>query len=404
MRNMEQEMKNGRSWGRRGFDCLSGMGLATLLLLLLMLLTWLATLEQVDYGLYATLKKYFDWRSVWVFPEVNGNRLPIVLPGGYWVCALLVVNLFLGGVVRMRKGRGKIGILISHCGILMMIVAGGVAQHWSQRGNMQIEEGQVSDVAEDFVETVVEVGEVKDGKVEKFHVIRGKYLEDLGGAERRSFAFAGLPFELELTRYAANALPMAETERAPTRGEPIVDGGYFLMEMPLSKQVEADNAGCYARVLDSHGNVIVKPFVLARASFYPKTIRVDGRTFVVDMRKRLWKMPFSVRLDRFDAEFYPGTMRPKSFESTVTRLEHGAESQTLIRMNQPMRYEGLTFYQASYGPQGAGPGQKLFSVFEVVSNPGDQWPKYSLYVVTLGLAVHFGVMLVTFIRSRHGKF
>ena len=53
------------------FDVLSGFGLATVTLLLLGLLTWFATLEQVDNGLYPTLNKYFatDWKSIFLLPE-----------------------------------------------------------------------------------------------------------------------------------------------------------------------------------------------------------------------------------------------------------------------------------------------------------------------------------------------
>ena len=53
-----------RSIAGKIFDVLSGFGLATILLLLLGLLTWFATLEQIDNGLYPTLNKYFHWKSV----------------------------------------------------------------------------------------------------------------------------------------------------------------------------------------------------------------------------------------------------------------------------------------------------------------------------------------------------
>ena len=101
------------------FDVLSGFGLATITLLLLGLLTWFATLEQVDNGLYPTLNKYFsiDWRHIFLLPELNGKMVPLPLPGGYWMCALLLVNLTLGGIIRIRKGWKHAGNLISHFGI-----------------------------------------------------------------------------------------------------------------------------------------------------------------------------------------------------------------------------------------------------------------------------------------------
>jgi hypothetical protein len=53
-----------------------------------------------------------------------------------------------------------------------------------------------------------------------------------------------------------------------------------------------------------------------------------------------------------------------------------------------MRYDGLTFFQASYGSQSSNSG-KMFSVFEIVRNPADKWPEYSIYVVTFGMLVTF---------------
>ena len=106
-----------RSLARRVFAFLSGYCLATLLLVLTGVLTWLATLEQVDSGLYATLNKYFDWRSFYLFPGSGRRMIWIPLPGGYWVCVLLFVNLLLGGILRARKGWKQAGILMAHSGI-----------------------------------------------------------------------------------------------------------------------------------------------------------------------------------------------------------------------------------------------------------------------------------------------
>ena len=46
------------------------------------------------------------------------------------------------------------------------------------------------------------------------------------------------------------------------------------------------------------------------------------------------------------------------------------EAKVTIQMNEPMRYAGKTFYQASYQQLGEGPSAGMASIFEVVSNPG----------------------------------
>ncbi len=386
------------------FDVLSGFGLATITMLLLALLTWFATLEQIDNGLYPTLTKYFDWRSAFLLPEINGKMVPLPLPGGYWVCVVLLVNLILGGIIRIRKGWRHYGNLIAHFGIIFMLVGGGVSHHFSERGNMAVGQGDSSNAAEDYFEYVVEVTEIKDGKAGTVHVIRGKDIEDLDGANARIFRMPDMPFDLELTGFLKNAVPVSASERAPDRQQFIADG-YFLMEkpkLPKAEEAERFTAGTYARILKRDGTKS-DPFILAGASFHPFSYRIDDRVFTVDMRKRLWPMPFTLKLDKFTAAFHPGTMRPSKFVSNVTRIENGGEAKVTIQMNEPMRYEGLTFFQASYGPPGAGPGDKMYSVFEIVRNPADKWPEYSLWIVSFGMAVTFLIKLGTFLAGTSRK-
>jgi cytochrome c biogenesis protein len=59
---------------------------------------------------------------------------------------------------------------------------------------------------------------------------------------------------------------------------------------------------------------------------------------------------FEVRCDDFEVSFYPDTERPKEYKSVLTVLEQGRVvlSQE-ISVNSPLRYKGITFYQASYG-------------------------------------------------------
>jgi hypothetical protein len=394
-----------RSLPGKIFDVLSGFGLATITLLILALLTWFATLEQVEHGLFVTLNKYFatDWRSIFILPELNGKMVPLPLPGGYWVCAVLLVNLILGGVVRIRKGWKHVGNLISHFGIIFMLIGAGVTYHFSERGNMQIWQGGQNNAAEDYYEHVVEVTEIKDDKPSKIYVIRGRDITDLQES-KRLFRLPELPFDIELGGYQANVVPVAATERAPDQHQQIFDGYYLASKPKLAKPEEAESytPGIQAKVLN-HDGTSSAPLILAAASFKPFTYQTGGRIFTFVMQKRLWPMPFTLRLDEFIADFHPGTMMPAKFISKVTRMENGGEAKVTIQMNEPMRYEGLTFFQASYGPSNAKPGEKMYSVFEVVKNPADQWPVYSLWIVAFGMAVTFITKFASFLSGGSRK-
>lgn len=65
--------------------------------------------------------------------------------------------------------------------------------------------------------------------------------------------------------------------------------------------------------------------------------------------RQLISLPFAVRCDNFDVSFYD-TGTPKEYRSDLTVLKNGTtvHSQT-IRVNDPMTFEGITFYQSSYG-------------------------------------------------------
>jgi len=387
------------------FDFLSGFALATVLLFILLLQTWLATLEQVDYGLYATLRKYFDPQAWYIIgelklPDFMGEKiLRIPMPGGYWVLALLFINLLLGGIVRARKGWRIAGVLIAHSGILFLIASAAVTAIKERRGTMDFFEGETSNVAQDYNEYVVEITEHTGGRADKVRVIRGEYLADLHGDPQpvRTVKLPDLPFDMEFTRHSKNSKVLSAAEMSPAKGEPVVDG-YYIFDKPSEKDAEINIAACYAKILP-HGADPLPPFIASAEAFYPYTAKVADRVFTFHMRKMLWRMPFDVRLDKATAEYYPNTAKPKRFESKVTRIENGSTAIVEIKMNEPMRYEGLTFYQRMMGRENSqNAASRPYSQLEVVSNPADQWPKYSLYVVAFGLLVHFVMKFVGYIK------
>lgn len=60
------------------------------------------------------------------------------------------------------------------------------------------------------------------------------------------------------------------------------------------------------------------------------------------------RLPFVVRCDSFEVSFYSNGM-PKDYLSHVTIIENGRETiKGTIRVNDPLTYRGITFYQASY--------------------------------------------------------
>ena len=61
------------------------------------------------------------------------------------------------------------------------------------------------------------------------------------------------------------------------------------------------------------------------------------------------RLPFAIRCDDFDVSFYE-TGAPKEFRSKLTLLENGQPVlQKDIIVNDPLRYQGISIFQSSYG-------------------------------------------------------
>ncbi|HEY4988396.1 MAG TPA: ResB protein required for cytochrome C biosynthesis, partial [Opitutaceae bacterium] len=93
---------------------------------------------------------------------------------------------------------------------------------------------------------------------------------------------------------------------------------------------------------------------------------------------------------------YPGTNIDKNFSSRVriNSPEGGAGREVLIYMNNPLRYAGLTYYQASFLP-----GDHT-SILQVVRNPSWLVPYIACASIALGLVIQFVIHLAGFMRRR----
>jgi hypothetical protein len=373
-------------------DGLSSIWLSCTLLTLLGLLTWLGTLEQVNTGLFEVQRKYFD--SIFLIHHAGPIAIP--LPGAALVMGVLFVNLLLGGILRLRKDSSTWGILVTHVGILMLIVAGYVKFAFAEDGHVTLYEGERSNTFESYHHWEIAATEpLPSGELREVVSGQEHFENAVPGAEAR-LRSGELPFEIEVTHFLANCrvLPKGPMVSASV---PVIEG-YFLDEQATEAQNEGNIAGAYVALVDRASGAR-KEALLWGASRDPWTVEFGGRKFGIELRRVQWVMPFSVALEDFQKEDHPRMMMPKSFSSDVVVTEGGADRKVKISMNEPLRQKGLVLYQASWGPSNARPGDPLFSTLAVVRNPADQYPLYSCLVIALGLVLHFGRKLFKHIRA-----
>lgn len=380
--------KKPKSLPAKLFAFMASYGVGIVVLAFLLLLTWLGTVEQTEMSLFDVQRKYFD--SVYFLQDLGPLKIP--LPGVYLLLGILFVNMVCGGIIRIRKNWRTIGVIIAHFSILFLIVAGWVSFHYKIEGHLQLYEDQESNVFTSYHDRVIEIAEA--GKEDPVLMIPEEHFSDLEGTKSRAFHASSLPFELAVSNYHKNCQVLLAEMHPATKGEPIQDG-YYLRGEKADKEAERNLPGVFVALQSAKGEA--NKAILWDWATAPFTYRADGRTFTLRLRRKAWELPFQVKLNRFTHEYHPGTMRPKLFESQVTKTEDGVSQEAKIEMNKPLRRNGYTLFQASWGPPNWQPYQgrdKLYSVFAVVKNPSDKWPEYACIMAAIGMGLHFIIKLI----------
>ena len=397
----------------------SSMKITVVLLLAFGVLTFAGTLAQEKLGLFVVQRDYFESFFVAWDTEIQLGRdwtLHVPLPGGYTIMLALFINLVLGGVVRHRWHWRNAGILLTHLGIALLLVAGFVKLHYSYAGHVALFEGKQTSTMVSFHDYELALLRVDGENMIERTVPAAQFAAAARGPGSVTVSAPDLPFLLVVTHWLDNCRPRQKGPMFEASLPVVTDAdgaGFFLQEAPIEPEHEHNVAGCYVKVIEKVGRkehqailhgFDARPFAEEREPF---TFRVDGATFGLDLRRIIWDLPFRVRLDKFEKADHPGTMTPRDFSSWATVFDGGVERQVHIYMNNPLRRADHVFFQTSWGPQ---PGNAMkmkgppwWSVFEVAKNPSDDWPKYASYVVLGGLLVHFIGKLLRYLRSSTQK-
>ncbi|PWU20980.1 MAG: hypothetical protein C5B49_03355 [Bdellovibrio sp.] len=120
-----------------------------------------------------------------------------------------------------------------------------------------------------------------------------------------------------------------------------------------------------------------------------KELTIAGKGVHVFFGNQMLELPFELKLVKFSKQDYPGTGTAMSYESLVTVSTDGSLHN--VSMNEPLKYQGYTFYQASYQ---LFEGQPPATILSVNKDPG----RPVKYCGSLILAL--GIIIFTLMRSR----
>jgi len=379
----------------RLFKILSSLKLTVVCLGVAIVLVFIGTLAQVDEGLYQAQTRYFRSFLIYWSPAGADWKIP-VFPGGYLLGTVLLANLLAAHISRFKLTRKKLGIHLIHGGLILLLLGQLLTDALSTESAMRLAEGEAKNYSQDFRANELVLVDTSDRQHDRVTSIPETLV-----AKKGEIAPPDLPLKVRVLGYWENSalFDTATSNAIPVKATQGIGARAFLL--PLSRTSdpeERDIPSALVEVIAPEGSLgrwLVSSWTSAKQEF-----SYSHKTYQIAMRFTRYYKPFSLKLESFTHERYRGTDIPKNFASVVRlqRPDRGEDREVKIYMNNPLRYNGETYYQAGFDKNNDELTHKI-TILQVVHNPSWLTPYFSCALVALGLIVQFGQHLIGFVRK-----
>jgi hypothetical protein len=375
------------------FRTLASLRLTVICLGFGMVLVFLGTLAQVNLGIHAVQARYFQSLLIFWSPPGASWRIPI-LPGGYVLGTVLLLNLLAAHATRFQFSRRKIGIALLHFGVILLLIGQLLTGLFARETQMRIDEGQTIGYSEAPREIELAVIDVSDPNFDQVVSIPERLLARGGTIQNPT-----LPFTLQIRQFLPNSrleTRAQDQQASPSLATKGAGTNIVVSEIPRTvKDDERDLSAAFVEINSAQGSL--GTWLVSNALSEPQSFTANNHSYNLVMRQRRYYKQFALTLLHFAHDRYAGTDIPKNFSSRVrlTDLERGENREVLISMNDPLRYRGFTFYQAGFDKN------DKTTILQVVRNPAMLLPYIACGLVALGLITQFSMHLVGFVKKRN---
>lgn len=333
-----------RGWAKR----LASPSIVFFLLPWLMVLLIAGTIAQKDMGIFAAQNMFFGSWILWFGP------LP--LPGGYLTIGTLTICLLAKFLMYSPWSISRAGTILSHLGILILLIGGILTAFSQEEGYIVLKESGQSHHVSDYHQRALFI-------------------------EKNKELLVSIPFENLRPRQPVKdiKLPFPIDIQATCRNCKAFEGknGIFLKDDPAEKEDEANIAGATLIIQN-------KPYIALEDMQDKRSIKIEGDEYRLYMGRSATQLPFTIKLVDFEKQMHPGTNVARAYSSQVIIDDQGVTWPYHIKMNNPLRYKGYTFYQSSFSERPDGD----YSILSAVQNKGRVFPYIASAVVFLGLLFH----------------
>jgi len=356
-----------------------------------MVLVFVGTLDQVHIGVYEAENRYFKSFLLFFTPPHTDLRIPW-FPGGYIVGGLLLINLIAAHIARFKLSWKKSGILLLHSGIILLLVGQLFADLFVDlESQMRLDQGQTKDYSESLYHDELALIDTNDPDSDQVVSIPDSRLHN---GSRIDLPIDAL--QLVVDDYYPNSA-LVNLTQLPSPNYPHLRVGPMAAAVQLERTYKENERNLpSAAVSIFQRGQLIGAWSLAAGFPRPVSFQADGKSYQIVLQPKRFYKPFSIQLLQFRHDRYAGTDIAKNFSSRIRLLDPSKheDRESLVFMNNPLRYRGYTFYQAGFD------NNDTTTVLQVAQNPSWLVPYISCALIVVGMLLQFGMHLISFVKRR----
>ena len=254
------------------------------------------------------------------------------------ILLLLAVNLVGQMVIFKLYKIAKLPVFLFHLSFVLMIAGAGITRYFGWEGAIHIREGEEQNTCfstEKYIGYSIKdvSGNIIDSRSEKYSmtsVSADEYKKILNINDK--------DYELVLAKILPNASEVITNDDGPKA-----------VAVNPKEQNTGQNAFIF-HLFSGKESATVYLWDREAEKVASGSCLVDGKTVEITYGSKSTTLPFSLKLNDFVLERYPGSSSPSGYKSDVILLDkaQNIEKPFIIFMNNILKYKGYRFYQSSY--------------------------------------------------------
>jgi cytochrome c-type biogenesis protein CcsB len=254
------------------------------------------------------------------------------------ILLLLVINLT-GQIITFKLyKKAKLTVFFFHVAFIIMITGAAITRYFGYEGSIHIREGKEENKC--FSSAKYIGYSIKDDKgnllaeQSKKYSLTSKTADNYTGRIR----IGGEVFEIVLAKIIPNA------------SQSVSDNGVVsAVGINPAEQETGQNAFIF-NIFAGGKPATVTLWDKPDQNNTTGSINIDGKNIELFYGSKVTLLPYSIRLNKFILERYPGSNSPSGYKSDVVVVDKSANTEKpfMIFMNNILKYKGYRFYQSSF--------------------------------------------------------